>query len=124
MRTVPPTPRVIVARVYDPPTADDGIRVLVDRLWPRGLTKSVAALDRWCRAIAPSTELRTWFAHDPARLEEFVSRYTSELSVPERADALAELKNLARGNRLTLLTATKDIELSHAPILATLIEQA
>jgi uncharacterized protein YeaO (DUF488 family) len=121
---VPTTPRVIVARVYDPPAADGSIRVLVDRLWPRGLTKSAAALGRWCREIAPSTELRKWFAHDPARFQEFVSRYASDVNDRERADALAQLKQLARANTLTLLTATKDLELSHAPILARLIEEA
>jgi uncharacterized protein YeaO (DUF488 family) len=118
------TPRVVVARVYAPPSADDGIRVLVDRLWPRGLSKSAAALDLWSRAIAPSTELRTWFGHDPARLEEFTSRYKSELTDPDRAEALVELKQLARGHTVTLLTATKDLELSHAPVLAQLIELA
>lgn len=118
------TPRVIVARVYAPPTAGDGMRVLVDRLWPRGLSKSAAALDLWSRAIAPSTELRTWFGHDPARLDEFISRYKSELNDPDRAAALVELKQLARGHTLMLLTATKDLELSHAPVLARLIELA
>jgi anti-anti-sigma factor len=124
MESVPMTPRVVVARVYAPPAGDGGIRVLVDRLWPRGLTKSAAALDLWCHAIAPSTELRTWFGHEPDRLEEFISRYESELSDPDRAAALVELKELAREHTVTLLTATKDIELSHAPVLARLIELA
>ncbi len=117
-------PRVILARVYDPPAADGRVRVLADRLWPRGLTKSAAALDLWCREIAPSTELRTWFGHDPTRLDEFIRRYESELSDHDRANALAELKELGRKNTLTLLTATKYIELSHIPILARLIELA
>jgi uncharacterized protein YeaO (DUF488 family) len=119
-----PTAKVLVARVYDPPAVDGGLRVLVDRLWPRGLSKSAAALDDWCRAVAPSTELRQWFGHEPARLAEFISRYKSELTDPDRASALVELKQLGRDHTLTLLTATKDLNLSHAPVLARIIERA
>jgi uncharacterized protein YeaO (DUF488 family) len=124
MESDPSTSRVVVARVYDPPIGDGSLRVLVDRLWPRGLKKSTAALSLWCRAIAPSTELRTWFGHDPARIEGFTNRYEAELNDHDRANALTELKMLARGNTLTLLTATKHIELSHALILARQIELA
>jgi uncharacterized protein YeaO (DUF488 family) len=122
MMAMAATSRVRIARVYEPPIPTDGARVLVDRLWPRGLTKVAAALDLWCRAIAPSTELRKWFAHDPARLDDFVARYEIELQDPERAAALAELEDLAERRTVTLLTATKDLNLSHAPVLAHLID--
>jgi uncharacterized protein YeaO (DUF488 family) len=119
-----PTARVFVARVYDPPTAEGGARVLVDRLWPRGLSKSAAALDDWCRAIAPSNELRRWFGHEPARLDEFISRYRTELADPDHASALITLTQRGREHPLTLLTATKDLHLSHAPVLAEIIALA
>ena len=89
--------KVRVRRAYEDPVADDGARVLVDRIWPRGLTKARAALDEWCKEIAPSTELRKWYGHDPERFEEFSRRYQAELAEPERADALAHLRELARG---------------------------
>ena len=116
------TTKILVARVYDPPSVGGGLRVLVDRLWPRGLSRSAAALDDWCRAVAPSNELRQWFGHDPARLDEFISRYTSELTDPDRASALAKLTQVGREHTLTLLTATKELNLSHAPVLARIIE--
>ena len=109
---------VRVRRVYEPPSADDGVRVLVDRIWPRGLTKAKAALDEWCRAIAPSTELRKWYGHDPDRFEEFRRRYLAELDQGERSDALARLVDLARDRSLTLLTATKQSDISEAAVLA------
>ena len=86
-------PGVRVARVYDPLAPSDGVRILVDRLWPRGLTKQAAALDHWYRQIAPSTDLRTWYAHEPERFAEFVTRYRAELSTPERVAALAALRD-------------------------------
>ncbi len=110
--------RVHVARVYDPPGDDDGARVLVDRLWPRGLSKDAAALDHWCRDVAPSSELRKWYGHDPARFAEFAERYRAELDDPDRAAALAALRRLSREGPLTLLTATKDPDLSQARVLA------
>jgi uncharacterized protein YeaO (DUF488 family) len=109
---------VRLGRIYDPPSPADGTRVLVDRLWPRGLSKAAAAVDLWCRSAAPSTELRKWFAHDPERRDEFITRYEAQLLEPERVDAVAELQSLAREHTLTLLTATKDLTLSHAPVLA------
>ncbi len=111
-----------VKRVYDDPSPDDGIRVLVDRVWPRGLTKERAQLAEWCKAVAPSTELRSWYSHDPKRFDEFVRRYQAELKDPERAEAFAHLESLAaQSRRLTLLTATKDVELSQAAVLAGLL---
>ena len=109
---------VRVARVYDSPGPDDGARVLVDRLWPRGLAKDAAALDDWCRQIAPSTQLRTWYAHDPARFDEFAVRYREELDEPDRAAALASLRERCGHQTVTLLTATKALDISHAAVLA------
>jgi uncharacterized protein YeaO (DUF488 family) len=114
--------KVRVHRVYEEPTPDDGTRVLVDRLWPRGLSKADAAIDEWCKQVAPSPELRKWYGHDPGRFEEFARRYQSELQDPERADALAHLRRLAEGGRLTLLTATKRPEISEAAVLAELLD--
>lgn len=107
-----------VGRVYDPATDRDGYRVLVDRLWPRGLSKAKAALDEWCKQVAPSRELREWYGHDPARFPEFCQRYRAELAEPEAAAALAHLRDLAADRRLTLLTATKDVAISGAAVLA------
>ncbi|MGH2789064.1 MAG: DUF488 domain-containing protein [Actinomycetota bacterium] len=112
---------VRVRRIYDQPTRKDGTRVLVDRIWPRGLSKDEARIDEWCKQVAPSTKLRKWYAHDPERFSEFTRRYLAELEVPERAEALATLRKLARDRTLTLLTATKDIEISQAAVLADVI---
>jgi uncharacterized protein YeaO (DUF488 family) len=113
-------PDVRVRRVYDAPEPDDGTRVLVDRIWPRGLTKDKARLDLWFKQVAPSTELRKWYSHDPERFEEFGRRYREELK-DERAQALKHLRELARSGTLTLLTATKHAEISDAAVLADLI---
>ena len=112
---------VQVRRVYDTPAAEDGTRVLVDRIWPRGLAKAKADLDEWCKQVAPSTELRKWYSHDPARFEEFTRRYQAELRQPERSGALAHLRDLAKDRTLTLLTATKQPEISEAEVLAQML---
>lgn len=112
---------VRVRRIYDDPSADDGIRVLVDRLWPRGVSKARAELDEWCTEVAPSDVLRKWYGHDPDRFEEFATRYRSELDRTERASALRHLRLMARHDRLTLLTATRDPDLSQAAVLAELL---
>jgi uncharacterized protein YeaO (DUF488 family) len=109
---------VRVRRVYDPPDPADGHRVLVDRLWPRGLSKDAAAVDEWLKAVAPSDELRRWYGHEPAKFTAFRERYGTELRAPDRADALAHLRDLARSGPLTLLTATRDVEHSQAAVLA------
>lgn len=114
-------PKVQVRRVYEERARGDGTRVLVDRIWPRGLTKVKADLDNWCREVAPSTELRRWYNHDPARFEEFGRRYEGELKEPERAGALDQLAELARAGTLTLLTATKQPDISEAAVLARLL---
>ncbi|MET0473599.1 MAG: DUF488 family protein [Mycobacterium sp.] len=116
--------RVQVRRIYDPPMPDDGVRVLVDRLWPRGVSKARAQLDDWCKQIAPSTELRTWYHHDAELFDEFSRRYTDELRDPEPAAALAHLKELAAKRPLTLLTATKNPDLSEAAVLARLVSNS
>jgi uncharacterized protein YeaO (DUF488 family) len=115
------TPSIRVKRVYDPPLPADGTRVLVDRLWPRGLSKERAELDEWLRAISPSTELRTWYAHVPERFPEFVQRYAKELEQPDQSAALLELKDLAAKGPITLLTATKDVTISEATVLADIL---
>jgi uncharacterized protein YeaO (DUF488 family) len=109
---------VQVRRIHDPPAEDDGVRVLVDRLWPRGISKSRAALDEWCVDVAPSAELRRWYGHDPDRHEEFCERYRAELRDECPATALRHLQDIARRTRLTLLTSTARLELSHAVPLA------
>ena len=112
---------VQVRRVYDSPEPGDGQRVLVDRLWPRGLSKERAHLDEWCKEIAPSNELRKWYRHDPDRYAEFACRYRVELGDPERAAAFDHLRELAGQGRLTLLTATKRSDISEAAVLADLL---
>jgi uncharacterized protein YeaO (DUF488 family) len=114
---------VQVRRIYDEPKRGDGTRVLVDRIWPRGLTKEKADLDEWCKDVAPSTALRKWYAHDPARFAEFRRRYRAELKAPERAGALAYLRDRAKRHPLTLLTATKQPEISEAAVLADLLQR-
>ena len=116
-----PTPDVRLRRIYDDPALDDGIRVLVDGRWPRGVSKARAVLDEWCTAVAPSDALRTWYRHDPAKFDEFRSRYREELDEPDRATALRHLRIMAAHDRLTLLTATKHLELSQAAILGELL---
>ena len=114
---------VKVGRVYDAPTRADGTRVLVDRIWPRGLSTEKAHLDEWCKPIAPSTELRKWYSHDRQRYEEFARRYREELREPERAEALQHLRELGEQRTLTLLTATKQVDISEAVVLAELLRQ-
>jgi uncharacterized protein YeaO (DUF488 family) len=108
---------VSVGRVYDEPTSG-AARVLVDRVWPRGITKDDARLDEWAKDVAPSPQLRTWYAHDPARFAEFRRRYNTQLAEPERARALEQLRKLARRRPVVLLTASRDLEHSQAAVLA------
>ncbi|PZS21827.1 MAG: DUF488 domain-containing protein [Acidimicrobiales bacterium] len=112
-----------VRRVYEDPEPEDGARVLVDRIWPRGLSKSQADLAEWCKAVAPSTDLRKWYGHDPNRFEEFGRRYRAELEEPERAQALDHLRTLGRQGPMTLLTATKQVDISEAVVLADLLRR-
>jgi uncharacterized protein YeaO (DUF488 family) len=112
------TPDVRVRRVYEHPSPDDGERLLVDRLWPRGLSKEAAHIDEWVKEVAPSDALRRWYGHEPERFEEFGRRYADELREPDRAQALARLEEAARRGTVTLLTATKDAAHSQAALLA------
>ena len=105
-----------VRRIYEPPLPDDGARVLVDRLWPRGVRKAAAALDLWLKEVAPSAPLRRWFGHDPARWAEFATRYRAELAA--NAGALEPLRERARAGSLTLLHAARDRVHNHAVVLA------
>lgn len=115
--------KVHVGRPYDARSRGDGLRILVDRIWPRGLSKQNADLDEWCKKIAPSTELRKWYGHDPARFEEFGRRYRTELAEPERAEQLTHLRKLADRRVLTLLTASKRVDISEAVVIAELLRR-
>jgi len=107
-----------VRRVYDDYSPDDGKRILVDRLWPRGLSKQTAHVDVWAKAVAPSTELRVWYGHEPAKFSEFKRRYLAELDDPEHAEAWSQLTEAAKQGTVTLLTASRDTERSQAAVLA------
>lgn len=107
-----------IRRVYDVPEPDDDTRVLIDRIWPRGLSKEDASLDEWAKELAPSTELRKWYGHRPERFAEFDRRYRAELAEPTAQSTLARLREIADKGTLTLLTATKDVENSNAAVLA------
>jgi uncharacterized protein YeaO (DUF488 family) len=120
---MPKTPKVQVRRAYDPPEPSDGQRVLVDRLWPRGLSKERADLADWCKEVAPSTELRKWYGHEPDKFTEFANRYRAELQQPEQSAAFDELKARARKGRVTLLTAAKRSDISEATVLAELLNK-
>jgi uncharacterized protein YeaO (DUF488 family) len=111
-----------VARIYDDPSAADGRRILVDRIWPRGVSKEKAQLDDWCKEVAPSDDLRRWYGHKPERFEEFSSRYRAELKQGERAEALSRIAAEARDGTVTLLTATKEPDLSQAAVLKSVID--
>lgn len=107
-----------VKRVYDAPAPDDGARILVDRLWPRGLTKEAAALDGWDKAVSPSDALRKWVHANPDAWDEFRSRYRAELATPEGRAALAALRARAGQGRVTLLFAARTTERNNATVLA------
>ncbi|MCX4514853.1 DUF488 family protein [Streptomyces sp. NBC_01619] len=115
---------ITVRRVYDDPRPDDGTRVLVDRLWPRGVSKERAAVEEWLKEVAPSGELRTWYHKDASRYGEFDARYRQELEQGPAAEALDRLLALARGGPLTLVTSVKHVEGSHLPTLVDVLEKA
>ena len=104
-------------RVYELYSADDGYRVLVERLWPRGVSKARAHLDAWAKEIAPSTELRQWYGHDPAKWEEFRQRYEAELSAPDQRQLLGDLAERARHGTVTLIYASNAGDISNAAVL-------
>ena len=111
---------VRIKRVYDPPEPGDGRRLLIDRLWARGLTKEAARIDDWIKELAPSTELRKWFGHDPARWDEFQARYKEELLT--QAELLAKLRAEAKKGTITLLFAAKDTAHNNAVVLKEMLE--
>jgi uncharacterized protein YeaO (DUF488 family) len=112
---------VRLKRAYDPPATSDGYRVLIDRIWPRGVTRGRALLDEWARELAPSSELRRWFNHDPARFAEFQRRYTAELAV--QVAKLRELRRRARDGTLTLVHGARDTEHNDAVVLAEILRR-
>jgi uncharacterized protein YeaO (DUF488 family) len=106
-------------RVYEPPVPEDGVRVLVDRLWPRGVSKENAKIEWWARELAPSDRLRRWFGHAPPRYREFVERYRAEL---DSSDAIARLKALAKGKTVTLVYAARDERHNNARALVEILD--
>ena len=110
-----------VKRIYEPYEEKDGYRILVDRLWPRGVSKEEAHIDEWEKEIAPSTELREWFNHDPAKFAEFKTKYKHELQ--DKKEVLAEIKKKAQHQRVTLLYGAKDTIHNQAQVLLELIEK-
>ena len=108
-----------IKRAYEPPGKDDGLRILIDRLWPRGLSRNALKLDAWVKHLAPSNALRQWYEHDPEKFAEFRRRYLAELKA--QGEALAELRATVKGRVITLLTATKELDLSHATVLRELL---
>ena len=112
-----------IKRIYAPPEADDGHRVLIDRLWPRGLARADAAIDEWTKVLAPSTELRKWFNHDPARWAEFQDRFRAELIRPDATAELARLCRLGQGGTVTLLFGARDERHNHAVVLRAELER-
>ena len=115
--------QVRVRRVYEESEPTDGARVLVDRLWPRGISKQKADLREWAKDVAPSTELRQWYGHDPEKLSEFRVRYLDELSGRIQRAELGKLRALAATGPMTLLTATRDVDISQAAVLAQILRQ-
>jgi uncharacterized protein YeaO (DUF488 family) len=112
---------ITIKRVYDPSDASDGYRVLVDRLWPRGVKRETARLDDWAKFIATSSDLRIWYGHRPERWAEFQVRYRQELATLEAAEQLAKLRDLARKGTVTLLTATHAATGNHATVLKAIL---
>lgn len=112
-----------IKRAYEPPAAEDGQRILVDRLWPRGVSKVRLQLDAWLKDVAPSTELRKWFNHDPARWEEFERRYRTELQAPEQVALLSAIAERAKHGTVTLIYGARDSERNEAVVLRDVLEE-
>ncbi len=112
---------VKIKRIYDPASPDDGKRILIDRLWPRGIKKEEAKIDEWLRDIAPSTELRKWFSHDPEKWQEFKKRYKRELT--DKGELLRKLKAEAKKGTITLLFAAKDTKHMNAAVLKEVLDK-
>jgi uncharacterized protein YeaO (DUF488 family) len=121
----PPRPKrraasIAIKRAYDKPSPQDGMRILIDRLWPRGLSKAKLKIDAWPRELTPSTDLRKWYGHEPARFAEFRRRYRAELA--EHAKELAALRATVKGQAATLITATREVDLSHAAVMREMLQ--
>jgi uncharacterized protein YeaO (DUF488 family) len=112
---------IMIKRVYDPVSEEDGERILVDRLWPRGVTKEAARVSSWMKEIGPTTELRKWFGHDPSRWDEFQRRYTRELQTRDHRALLEDLAARSRRGVVTLVFGAKDQEHTHAIVLKNII---
>jgi uncharacterized protein YeaO (DUF488 family) len=112
-----------IKRVYSPPSAGDGIRILVDRLWPRGLTKERARIKQWRKELAPTPALRKWFGHDPAKWTAFRARYRTELARPEHTETLKELARLSRKQTVTLVYGAADEEHNQARVLKEVLDE-
>jgi uncharacterized protein YeaO (DUF488 family) len=120
---VEPIHRIRIKRAYEPPARGDGVRMLVDRLWPRGLRKEDARFDAWRKDLAPSTALRRFYGHQRERFAEFTKRYRAELRSATSKTAVEEVLELARRRPITLLSATRDLERSGAAVLASYLEE-
>jgi uncharacterized protein YeaO (DUF488 family) len=112
---------ITIKRAYDKPSPQDGMRILIDRLWPRGLSKAKLKIDAWPRVLTPSTDLRKWYGHEPARFAEFRRRYRAELA--EHAKELGALRAMVKGHAATLITATREVDLSHAVVMRDMLRQ-
>ena len=112
---------IAVKRAYDEPGPRDGLRILIDRLWPRGVSKAKLKLDAWPRDLSPSTSLRKWYGHEPARFAEFRRRYKAELATHK--EQLKALRAMIKGRAVTLITATRELDLSHAAVLRRILQQ-
>jgi uncharacterized protein YeaO (DUF488 family) len=112
---------IAIKRAYDKPSLQDGVRILIDRLWPRGVSKAKLKVDVWPRELTPSTDLRKWYGHEPSRFAEFGGRYRAELA--EHKDQLDALRSMVRGHTATLITATREVDLSHAVVMREMLRQ-
>ncbi len=113
--------KLTIKRVYDPVSSKDGFRILIDRLWPRGLSKENAGIDLWLKALAPSTPLRKWFGHDPEKWREFRQRYIAELDV--HGEEIEQIRNMAKRRRVTLVYGARDTAHNDAVVLLEYIER-
>jgi uncharacterized protein YeaO (DUF488 family) len=114
------TPPIAIKRAYDRPAPRDGLRILIDRLWQRGVSKAKLKLDAWPRDLTPSTGLRKWYGHEPSRFAQFRRRYHAELA--KHKDQLDALRAMVKGRTATLITATRELDLSHAEVLRRLLQ--
>jgi uncharacterized protein YeaO (DUF488 family) len=110
-----------IKRVYDPPEPEDGKRILIDRLWPRGIKKENLKMDEWLKEIAPSDKLRKWFSHDPKKYEEFKKRYVKELE--DKSEILERIRREAKKGRVTILFSAKDTEHNNATVMKELLKE-